>query len=86
MESTWDHAFDNELRKHLKLLPQEQALAPDAGLVDLGLDSLGVVSLLVQLESLYQISFPDSAMTFETFASPATLWAAVARLQGGASQ
>ncbi|MEV0729719.1 MULTISPECIES: phosphopantetheine-binding protein [Polymorphospora] len=81
VERAWDDTFITVLRKHLKLLAADDPLAPDASLVELGLDSLEMVGLLIDLESVYGISFPDSEMNFETFASAERLWAVVARLR-----
>jgi acyl carrier protein len=81
VQRTWDDTFITVLSKHLKLLPPGEPLAPDASLVELGLDSLEMVGLLIDLETAYEISFPDGEMNFETFASAERLWAVVARLR-----
>ncbi|MEV0392354.1 phosphopantetheine-binding protein [Polymorphospora rubra] len=80
-QRAWDDTFITVLRKHLKLLPAGEPLAPDASLVELGLDSLEMVGLLIDLESVYEVSFPDSEMNFETFASAERLWAVLTRLR-----
>ena len=81
MQRTWGDPFITVLSKHLKLLPPGEPLAPDASLVELGLDSLEMVGLLIDLETAYGISFPDSEMNFDTFASAERLWTVVTRLQ-----
>ncbi|MBE1485543.1 phosphopantetheine-binding protein [Plantactinospora soyae] len=82
MSLAWDPEFESELRKHVKLLLGDSPLEADASLVDLGLDSLGMVGLLVDLETLYEIEFPDSSMNLETFATAGNLWGVVSRLRG----
>lgn len=81
MSSVLDTTFESELRKHLRLLPEETPLGPDDNLMDLGLDSLGTVWLVTDLEALYGIAFSDDDMDPETFTSAATLWARVSRLR-----
>lgn len=80
----WDVSFDGLLRNHLPHLPPDQPLVPDLDLRAYGLDSLGTVNLLMDLEEAYHIEIPDELLTFEIFTSPATLWHAVAGLRGAA--
>lgn len=68
----------------LPALPRPgRAVADDAPLRDLGLDSLGTVELLGTLENAYDIRFLDDALTRETFETPAVLWKTVAGLLPG---
>lgn len=56
------------------------AVAPDAALRDLGLDSMRAVELLFALEDGYDIVFPDELLTDATFATAGSLWAAIESL------
>lgn len=78
----WDTTFDEILRSHLTQLAPDQPLAPELNLRANGLDSLGTVNMLMELEDSYGIEIPDERLTFEIFASPATLWHTVAQLRG----
>jgi acyl carrier protein len=69
--------FSAILRRHLRYLPPDKPLAPDAPLRDLGLDSMAAVTLMLDLEDEFGITLPDSELTRNTFATPAALWAAV---------
>jgi acyl carrier protein len=65
------------LRRHLGHMGPEEVLADDAVLKDLGLDSQHAVELMFDLEEAFDIMMPDSALTAETFRTPATIAAAV---------
>jgi acyl carrier protein len=69
-----DAAFESTLRNFLPFLDATEALTPDMSLRDLGLDSMGMVELLADLESGYDVRFRDEALTMETFATPGVLW------------
>lgn len=76
----WDQQFEDVLRRHLPFLPAGEGLAGDASLRDLGLDSLGTVELLAELESAYGVRFVDDALSLETFETPAVLWETLCEL------
>jgi acyl carrier protein len=77
----WDPAFDSVLRPHLKRLDPDERITPQLDLRSTGLDSLGLVELLVAVEDTFGVEFPDELLTAHTFRTPATLWAAVANLR-----
>jgi acyl carrier protein len=59
--------------------------AADADLASLGLTSLGMISLLVELEHRWSVQLPTERIVRETFSSPRTLAAAFAPLVDGSS-
>jgi len=69
------------LRGHLGFLPPDQELEMDAELAELGLDSMGAISLLMDIEGSFAISFPDEMLVPETFRSAQTLLNAIRTLQ-----
>ena len=69
-----DTRFESTLRTFLPFLDSTEALTPEMSLRDLGLDSMGMVELLADLESGYDVRFRDEALTMETFATPGVLW------------
>ncbi len=71
------------LRRHLRGATPARALAMETRLEDLGLDSLSAMSLLLDLESCFGISFPDSMLNAGTFGTLATLREALESLTGG---
>jgi acyl carrier protein len=66
--------FEKVVRAHLPHLPADVPLVPDDELAAFGLDSLTTVTLLVNLESEFDVSFPDETLTAATFATAANLW------------
>jgi acyl carrier protein len=55
--------------------------AEDTPLADLGLDSLQLASLIVDLEASFKISFPAAMLSHDVFRTIRTVSAAVAALQ-----
>lgn len=55
-------------------------LSPDTGLADLGIDSLGVVALIIDLEAALGRQFPEEALSAENFRTLRSIGSAVARL------
>ncbi len=80
MTPPWDSAFEPMLRPLLRSLPEDAPLLPDENLSAVGLDSMGSVELLLQLESTYAVEVPDELLLPSTFATPAGLWQVVCTL------
>jgi acyl carrier protein len=76
----WDDTFEALLRRAVPLLPDGE-LDPTTDLRAAGLDSMGTVQLLLEIESTYEICVPDESLTRSAFATPANLWALVAGLR-----
>ncbi|WIX90538.1 phosphopantetheine-binding protein [Amycolatopsis sp. DG1A-15b] len=53
-------------------------VAEDDDLAALGLDSMGVVQLVTDLEETFGFELPDELLTEDSFATAGSLWAAVA--------
>jgi acyl carrier protein len=79
--AVWDATFEAMLRVYLPY-GGEGPLGADDVLADLGLDSMSVVSLLVDLEAGYGIEFPDELLTAETFDTVGSLWTALSGVTG----
>ncbi|MFF9118767.1 phosphopantetheine-binding protein [Streptomyces massasporeus] len=80
-ETAWPEQFEEVLRRCLPLLGPDTELTPDAELSHLGLDSLGTVALLVDLEETFDVSFPDQALKAETFGQAGALWSVLEGLR-----
>lgn len=76
----WPESFEGILRRHLPLF-DGQELNANEKLADLGLDSLGIVGMLMDLEDGFAVTIPDNLLVQETFASAASLWAVISKLQ-----
>ena len=75
----WAPEFEKVLRPHLPLAGDRQ-IRPDADLADLGLDSLALVSLLIDVEETFRVTIPDELLMSATFASAGALWQVVVSL------
>jgi acyl carrier protein len=75
----WSGPFENLVRAQLAI-PGDRALRPDDVLAQLGLDSLGTVTLLMELEEAYGVVFPDEMLVPSTFATPDALWSSLMSL------
>jgi acyl carrier protein len=80
----WNEQFEALVRSYLPFLGDDEELAADLDLRVAGLDSLGVVDLLMSLESAYDIRLADDFLSMETFSTPATLWGALSRIKESA--
>jgi acyl carrier protein len=74
----WSPEFDEILRRNLPLCTGD--VEPDVALADLGLDSLGTVSLVMELEDGLEVSIPDDVLVVETFLTGRALWEVISRL------
>jgi acyl carrier protein len=65
--------LDTVLRRYLVLVPAGQELPLETELPALGLDSMSALTLLLELEEIFDISFPDSLLNATTFRSAKSL-------------
>jgi acyl carrier protein len=61
--------LETVLRRYLVLVPERQDVPLDTELPALGLDSMSALTLLLELEEMFDISFPDSLLNATTFQS-----------------
>lgn len=73
----WTARYETILRQYLPLLEHNQPIYPEVSLIDLGLDSLSMVDLLLELEKHFSIKVPEDLLVERTFASPNSLWSVV---------
>lgn len=73
--------FREVLRPHLPYAVADD-LTPDDDLAALGLDSMGVVQLLADIEDGYDVELPDEILNEETFATVGSLWSALSTVVG----
>ena len=58
----------------------DEEFAPDDDLAALGLDSMGTINLLIDLEEAFGLELPDGLITEETLATAGSLWQMVSSL------
>ena len=61
------------MRRYLVLVPDGQDVPLETELPALGLDSMSALTLLLELEEKFDISFPDSLLNATTFRSARSL-------------
>ncbi|MDI5964562.1 phosphopantetheine-binding protein [Streptomyces sp. SL13] len=72
-------AFRKILLTHLPYADSDEFSAGD-DLTALGLNSMGIVSLLTDLEDTFGLELPDELITEETFGTVGSLWEVVGGL------
>lgn len=72
------------IRDSAKLLDPDETLPPDRELMDLGIDSFGLLELITSIELAFDIEIPDEMLTRETFQSASSVAQAVRQLLTGA--
>jgi acyl carrier protein len=79
-----------DLERHLLTLVQEklieagEPLAPDTDLFSIGLDSMGIMQLMIAIEEIFRVRIPESQVTRENFTSASSLAALVRQCAKGA--
>ncbi len=68
------------LRTHLRLADDEPEIPMDVKLEDLGLDSMGAINVLLDMEDTFDVSFSDEMLTEETFRTASSLLDAILQL------
>lgn len=77
--------FEQLLRRHLRLVAADEPIPLEASLVSVGLDSIGTINLLLDIEETFNVSLPGALLTPETFRTRATLENVVATLVEGSA-
>jgi acyl carrier protein len=68
-----DVQLETMVRRYLVLVPEGQDVPRETELSALGLDSMSALTLLLELEEKFDISFPDSLLNATTFRSARSL-------------
>jgi acyl carrier protein len=68
-----DAQLETIVRTYLVLVPEGQDVPRETELSALGLDSMSALTLLLELEEKFGISFPDSLLNATTFRSASSL-------------
>jgi acyl carrier protein len=76
-------AFLGILHSYLKQIGDGDSLTMESNLYELGLESMAAVNLLLELEEIYGVIFPDALLTESTFETPLALKSAIVSLRTG---
>lgn len=66
--------LEQVLRAQARFLAAGTEIDPDLSLASLGIDSLDIIELVVQLEGTFDVEIPPERVTPQTFATPASIW------------
>ena len=69
-----------QFREQFDRLATDDDFPEEIPLSELGLDSMRAIDLLLKVEEVFRVKFPDSMLNAETFHSAATLEAAIRML------
>ncbi|MEU1763138.1 phosphopantetheine-binding protein [Micromonospora sp. NPDC005652] len=75
----WPERFEDILSSYLSDQYRSEALDSDIPLATLGIDSMAVVGLMIELETEFEFSFPEEFVNPQTFYTPGSLWSVVSR-------
>jgi acyl carrier protein len=78
----WAAKYEKILRGYCSEVGEDLPLDPDTPLTALGFGSMQIVGLIVDLEDEFGLQLPETMLTPAIFATPATLWAALAEHLG----
>ena len=78
-----DPDLERVLRTHARFLAPGTDIDPDLALASLGVDSLDIIELVVQLEGKFDVEIPVDQVTPETFSTPASIWRLLCQLDPG---
>ena len=68
------------LRAHARFLSAGIDIDPELSLASLGVDSLDIIELVVQIEGEFDMEIPPDRVTPETFSTPASIWRLLCQL------
>jgi acyl carrier protein len=67
-------SLERILRAQARFLAAGADIDPDLSLASLGVDSLDIIELVVQIEGTFDVEIPPDRVTPETFSTPASIW------------
>lgn len=73
----WVEEYEKVIREYCPQVGDDLPLDPDMSLIELGIGSMEIVTLIVDLEDTFGSQLPEPMLTPATFATPGTLWAAL---------
>ncbi|WP_165546648.1 acyl carrier protein [Kribbella soli] len=77
LQQTWPAAFEETVRSLLPGHPAEQPLPPNTPFRSIGLDSLGVMTLVMRLQQRFGVRFAPAVLAIANFETPAAAWKTV---------
>lgn len=85
MTVPWDDTFGKLLREHVPYAESGTAVHPDVPLVDQGVDSAGLLRLMMAIENAYAIEFAMDQLHEGVFRTARSAWTATAAIRAQTS-
>ena len=79
----WPREFEQILRRHCLFADPAAPIGADVSLTVLGMDSLQVLGMIVDIEDAFAVTVPDTMLTGDQFATPGSVWENVRGLIAG---
>jgi acyl carrier protein len=73
----WPDTFDAILRTYCPYAAPDRDIEPDASLSAMGVDSMAMVNILVEIEDAFAVTIALDSLPAETIDNPTNLWRAV---------
>jgi acyl carrier protein len=73
----WPDRYESILRAHCRFADITRDIDPDASLALLGVDSMELISMIVDLEEAFEFEMPEEFLAPEIFDTPGALWKAI---------
>ena len=86
MTADWPQEFDQIMRRYCRFADPVLAIAANSSLTSLGIDSMGLINMIIAIEDTFAVTVPDEMLTSESLRTPGSVWAAVRDLINGADQ
>jgi acyl carrier protein len=78
--SLMEPKLERILRAHARFLRAGIDIDPELSLASLGVDSLDIIELIVQIEGEFDMEIPPDRVTPETFSTPTSIWRLLCQL------
>lgn len=79
-EVGWDERYEGIMRRYCLFAPADQAIPADLEFTALGVDSLGLLGVLVDCEEEFGVTMPMETVNDIDAATPAKFWATIRSL------
>jgi acyl carrier protein len=81
----WSTEFEAILRPHCRFVAPAEEIDADAPLRGLGVGSIDMLTMLVEIEDGLGVALPDAVLTGEEFGTPRLLWRVICELAAARS-